>query len=487
MRFNTTIMKSFIIILLGWISALSVWGQDSLSTYLSIASKQNPVLLQKYAEYEAALRKVPQVGSLPDPELSMGVFLSPMEVVNGKQVADLRLMQMFPWFGVLRNAKDEMSLMAKARYESMRDAKLQLFFEMQQTWYQLIQNKVLIRLTEENVTNLQTIESLTIAQFKTPSLGNSPSATAPKVSSAASGNSTASPTSMQTMDGSATAPSAPAMSGSSAMSSSPMGSSAATIGLTDIYTIQMELGELTNSLNLLRDKQQTLQARFNSYLNRNYQSTLTLPDSMMVSNLPPDAINLRDSMLHNNPMVTMLQYEGQSVEARRQMVSRMGYPMVGVGLNYSVINKNEMISSSMNGKDMVMPMVTVTLPIYRRKYKAMQQEADLLKDANKYNLQATANDLQNNYSQAMELFNDSQRRMQLYDNQTNLAKQSYRLMLKRLEVSSSGLSDLLRINQQLIDYQSKHLQAVTDYNTSVAWLQRLGGEEVPEEQSTKVT
>lgn len=473
-------MKVFIIILLGWISALSAIGQDSLSTYLSIAAKQNPVLLQKYAEYEAALRKVPQVGSLPDPELSMGVFLSPMEVVNGKQVADLRLMQMFPWFGVLRNARDEMSLMAKARYESMRDAKLQLFFEMQQTWFELIQNKVLIRLTEENVSNMQTIESLTIAKFKTPSLGNPSAANAPKISNVATSSTATSPSGMQTMSGSATSQNAPTMSSSSAMNSSPMGSSAATIGLTDIYTIQLELGELTNGLSLLRDKQQTLQARFNSYLNRNYQSELTLPDSLMVNTLPPDVITLRDSMLHNNPMVNMLQYEGQSVEARRQMVSRMGYPMVGVGLNYSVINKNEMVTSSMNGKDMVMSMVTLTLPIYRRKYKAMQQEADLLKDANKYNLQATANDLQNNYSQAMELFNDSQRRMQLYDNQTELAKQSYSLMLKRLEVSTSGLSDLLRINQQLIDYQSKHLQAVKDYNTSVAWLVRLSGEEVPE-------
>ena len=39
----------------------------------------------------------------------------------------------------------------------------------------------------------------------------------------------------------------------------------------------------------------------------------------------------------------------------------------------------------MNGKDMIMPMVTVTLPIYRKKYKAMQTEADFLKSANSQN------------------------------------------------------------------------------------------------------
>ena len=95
--------------------------------YLEIAAKNNPGVLQKFTEYKASLQKIPQVGSLPDPELSMGVFLKPMELVGGNQVADFRLMQMFPWFGVLKNAKDEMSLMAKAKFELFRDTKLASF------------------------------------------------------------------------------------------------------------------------------------------------------------------------------------------------------------------------------------------------------------------------------------------------------------------------------------------------------------------------
>src|ERR1035437_6702291 len=69
---------------------------DSLNQYLVIAAKNNPSVLQKFYEYKAALQKVPQVGSLPDPELNVGVFIQPMELVDGKQVADIRLMQMFP-------------------------------------------------------------------------------------------------------------------------------------------------------------------------------------------------------------------------------------------------------------------------------------------------------------------------------------------------------------------------------------------------------
>src|ERR1035437_6358193 len=121
----------FISIYFNLFQSISAHAQDSLSVYLAISAKNNPTVLQKFAEYQAALQKVPQVGSLPDPELSVGVFLSPMELLGGSQVADLRLMQMFPWFGVLKYAKDEMSLMAKAKFELFRDAKLQVFYDVQ--------------------------------------------------------------------------------------------------------------------------------------------------------------------------------------------------------------------------------------------------------------------------------------------------------------------------------------------------------------------
>ena len=74
-------------------------------------------------------------------------FMSPMELIAGKQVADIRLMQMFPWFGVLKNAKDEMSLMAKAKFESFRETKLQVFYDVQRTWNELQKVQQSIRIS----------------------------------------------------------------------------------------------------------------------------------------------------------------------------------------------------------------------------------------------------------------------------------------------------------------------------------------------------
>jgi outer membrane protein TolC len=151
----------------------------------------------------------------------------------------------------------------------------------------------------------------------------------------------------------------------------------------------------------------------------------------------------------------------------------MGYPMVGIGLNYSVIGKSDMSTSSMNGKDMIMPMAVFTLPIYRKKYIAMQKEAELLKVATTENWQTTANSLQSEYYQAVLLYQDAQRRVKLYENQFQLASKSLDLMLKSFSTSSSGLTDVLRVRQQTLDYEFRQVEAIADFNTAIAWLKRL--------------
>jgi outer membrane protein TolC len=457
------------VLLIGlWVNGFSQ-QTDSLMSYLEIAAKNNPTVLQRYAEYEAALQKVPQVGSLPDPELSLGVFLSPMELVSGNQVADIRLMQMFPWFGVLKNAKDEMSLMAQAKFESFRETKLLVFYDVQRTWTELQKVQQSLRINEKNLEILHSIERLSVVKFKAASASGGTSSGG----SGSSGNSSSSAASgssgMNTMGGNAGASASQA---SAAMPASPMAASGGS-GLVDIYRIQMETGELENSIALLKNQEQTIAVRFNNYLNRPPLSPVTLPEKLDADSLGYSLSAVSDSMLSQSPMLGMLAYEQQSLEARKAMVTKMGYPMVGLGVNYSLINKNEMSTSEMNGSDMIMPMLTVTLPIYRKKYKAMREEVELMKTANKQSYQATANSLQTEYYEAIQLYRDARRRMKLYDSQYELAERSLNILQKSFSVSGSGLTDVLRIREQTLDYELKKIEAISDNNTAIAWLKRL--------------
>lgn len=387
---------------------------DSLFKYMEIAVENNPAVLQKFSEYEAALKKVPQLGSLPDPQLDIGFFLSPMELLMGYQIADIRLMQMFPWFGVLKNAKDEMSLMAKAKFEVFRDSRLQLYYDVQKTWYELFRLRKEINISQKNIDILKVIEQVAIVRFKSEGTE-----------------------------------------------------------LSDLYRIQIEIGELENKISGLHDQEQTIIARFNNYLNRAPKISVYTPDFLLSDTLALDISLITDSIRDNNPLLNMAEYEYKAYLAQKKMVTKMGAPMLGVGLNYSILTKNDMSVSSMNGKDMLMPMVSITLPIYRKKYRAMQEEAELLSKASLHNYQSAANSLNTEYYDAVRLYQDALRRIKLYENQYMLASKSLEIMLKSFSTSVTSITDVLKVRQQTLDYELKQIEAITDLNIANAWISRL--------------
>ena len=443
---------------------------DSLISYLKVADSKNPVILQKYNEYQASLRRVAPAGSLQDPDLSVGVFLSPMEIISGRQVADIRLMQMFPWFGSLKAAKEEMSQMANANFEALRAARLQVSYDVRSTWYELIKTRGSIGILQENISLLHTIEKLAIARYK--SGGQSDNVT---VNS--SGAVQENPADGERSDGQGMQ----SMTGNQATriqsgSMQAMGSDQSGItgtGIADLYRIKIEINELENSIALLKDKEKTLTARFNGYLDRDPASVVALPDSITMESPYYGLTTVTDSSFKSNPMLVMLEHEKKSVEARQKMADLMGYPMTGMGLNYSVIESSSMSSSSMNGKDMIMPMVSFTLPIYRKKYKALKEEAGFQKEAVMQNYTTTGNSLQSELYEALQLYQDAGRRVELYNNQCILIRRSFNIMVKSFGSAGSSLTDLLQVRRELAGYDMKKIEAIADYNTSVAWIKKL--------------
>ena len=480
---------------------------DSLTFYLETAAENNPLVMQKLVEYQASLRKIPQAGSLPDPELSAGIFLMPMELVSGRQYAELKLMQMFPWFGVLRNAKDEMSLMASARYEEFRNTKMMVYYEVQSTWYELYKVRKEISVAEENADILNSIEQIALARFRSApgsvsqASGVGGSGSQGAMGSASGMNSTGSKSSMSGMEaGTASAAGGISGSGSSSRSGSAtaagmgmasgssgaMGNMGATSGsgLADIYRIQIEVAELKNKINLLKNREGSLVARFNGYLDRpprvpvftTEEVTEDIPDIPLA--LLPDSIDAR------NPMLAMIDYEKKALDARERMAKGMGLPMTGLGVSYAPIGRSAMSASEMNGRDMIMPMISITLPIYRKKYRAMREEASLMQNAASLNRRATATGLQTDYYEALRMYDDAQSRRELYQTQFTLASRSLDLVLKGYSAATADLTDVLRLQQQALDYHLGMVDAVADRNIAVARLNQLMASEPTSQNSS---
>jgi len=446
----------------------------TLDSALVFAARNNPDVKAAFNQYLASLEKVPQVGTLPDPQASFGFFIKPMAIMGGNQVANIEVMQMFPWFGTLRLAKDEASEMAKAKFEVFNAAKADLFYQVKSGWYQLIKLDNEIRLVKENIELLQSLEKLALVKFQSPETSGSPS-----IMNNSSGSMNASSGAMNTasggmsgMNNSQNQGNASAMT-SGQSSSMQGGMTAQKTGLQDVLRVRMEILEQQDKLALLTDQRKTAEISFNILLNRDKDIPVTITDSLKEVPLPVEKLAIADSILANNPMLSMLEKETSSYEIMEQKAAKMGLPMVGVGLNYMVNQKREGNTFKMNGKDMVMPMVSVSIPIYRKKYDAMQKEAQLMKEATQEQTISLQNNLQVQYRSFIQNLDDAERRIKLYKEQEELAQKTTELLLTDFSTSGANYEEVLRMQYKVLDYGFKHIEAVTDYNTSVALAEKL--------------
>ena len=156
---------------LGMLNILFAYSQpaDSLGYYLELAARNNPQINADFSLYKASLEKVSQAGAYPDPELEIGFFLKPMEILSGKQIADFTLMQMFPWFGTRKAARNEATEMARMAYEQFRNSRNNLYYEVKSQWYQLCNISEQYKNTQANLRLLDQLEQLALNRFSAPS------------------------------------------------------------------------------------------------------------------------------------------------------------------------------------------------------------------------------------------------------------------------------------------------------------------------------
>lgn len=464
-----------IALLLFYFGYLTIGFSQSLEEYLKVASANNPELQAYFNEYLAAMEKVPQVGALPDPELTIGFFIQPMERFMGNQQADIQLMQMFPWFGMLKTQKDEASKMALTRYELFQDAKNSLFYQVKATWYEMYRLEEEIRITEENLEILRQYERLALIRFQSASTGTDAGSSGTPGKPTMNKSSSTS-TAMGGMSGGVVA------NGTSTQNSSAMGSVSSMggggSGMSDVLRVRIEVKSLENTLALLKDSRLPLRAEFNQLLNRDYNQQVIVSGTLANASITFERMAVLDSITQNNPMLKMLDAEVEAYESQKKMAKLEGRPMLGAGVNYMPFSPRTENGMPMGGNDMVMPMIRLTIPIYRKKYTALQKEAELKQLAVQQRRENTVNLLATQWSNAIRNLDDAARRTEFYHGQTDLARQTLNLLMTSYATDGRDFEEVLRVQQQLLDYQLSLITAIVDQHTTIATLEKLAATEL---------
>lgn len=385
---------------------------QTLNEYLLIASKNNPEVKSAYTKFEAALQKSPQVSALPDPILTVSAFGRMIETRIGSQEARFSVMQMFPWFGTLAAKENAANLMAEALFQNYVDTKNEVFLNVKKIYAEMYELQQLIKLEEENLAILNTYKELALSKFKN---------------------------------------------GKGAM--------------VDVVRIDIKRNESITNIQLLKNKKEPLQVAFNTLLNRNSATNLEFPAELPKATV--DGLVASDSLFSNNPKLVQLDRQKEAFEAQKIVAIKEGYPKIGLGLDYSIIAKRDVPDLAMNGQDAIMPMLSVTLPIFRKKYKAAQKEAEYMITATEEKKVAVTNNLITSYSSAQYDVSKSTDLLNLFETQVKSTKQAIALLIASYSNSGSDFIEILRMNQDVLMYEKATAAEVKNQFTAQAKLDYL--------------
>jgi outer membrane protein TolC len=244
---------------------------------------------------------------------------------------------------------------------------------------------------------------------------------------------------------------------------------------SDLLLLKVEMKELENSIKLLKDTKQELTVQLNLLLNRNTDIEISLPDGLNFPSFDFQNSALFDSIKQNNPMIKMNKADIAAYQSLQKMNRKMGYPMIGLGLNYSLIDKSPtaMGEPDMNGKDMIMPMLAIKIPIYRKKYNAAVQAAKLMESSGNEALADTENMLYLQFVEFQNQIKDADRRLILNTEIVDLIQKSFNILISEYANSGANFEELIRLNRKLLDYRLNHIQASVDKMTAIAGMNKL--------------
>lgn len=383
--------------------ALTAFGASaqSLEFYLQEAEQNSPMIQALELRYNIAKEKVSEMNTLPNTTVAAGYFVSEPETRTGAQRARFSVSQMLPWFGTITARENYASSMAETEYAEIVIAKRKLALTLAQSYYNLYGIQAKQKVLQENIDLLKTYETL-------------------------------------------------------ALTSVEVGKASA----VDVLKLQIRQNELQQQKEVLEQSYLAEQAVFNNLLNRDESIAVEVVDEMEI---PLDDPMLNKEDLGLNPELLKYDQLYESVTQSELLNQKENAPSFGIGLDYIPVSERTDMAMSDNGKDIVMPMVTFSIPIFNNKFKSVTKQNELRQKEIELQKTERLNVLENAYADAISQRNQARIAHQTQAKNLKQAKDAEEILIKNYETGTIDFNDVLDIQELQLKFQTNQIQSVQLY------------------------
>ncbi len=385
----------------------------TLGDYLEYAESHNAGLKSSYQQWQAAIEQVPQAKTLPDPQINYGYYARQSDM-QMRQMAGV--MQEFPWFGKIDARTEAAAKEAAAAQQKYQAAKLALFKEVKEDFYEFA---YLARATDTAMENLELFkhfEEVARTKHMTTATGH-----------------------------------------------------------PDVIRAQVEIAKMEDVLRGLNQLREPTMSRLRTALTLPAETNLPWPKTEGFNVVEIDYERLANILRQKNPELAGLTLEAMAAKSKIELAEKNFYPDIGVGVEWTQFER----SGGNSGQDSVALVFQMNLPLWRDSYAAGKRQAQAQKASIEQQKIETENVLLTKASQAYYEYRDSIRKIRLYRN-TLIPKGRELLQASEAAYREGTIDFLSLIDAQrtLLNYHLSLQRVIADNQQKLAELEMLTGTEL---------
>ena len=374
---------------------------QKLETLIDEALLNNPEIQKIDLQYKRVSEKLNEVNTIPNTEFGMGYFISEPETRTGAQRFKISVKQMLPWFGTITSRENYVGALADAKYVEIAIVKRKLMASVSQSYYKLYANKAKQEILNENINLLKTYETLALTSVE---VGKTP--------------------------------------------------------VVDVLRLQIRQNELQQVKDVLQQEFLAEQTTFNNLLNREDDIEVTFVDDLL---LPNEDFETTKENLALHPELLKFDKLFRSIEQSELLNQKESSPKIGFGLDYINVSERPDINFIDNGKDIIMPMISLSIPIFNKKHKSITKQNELEQQEILYQKKEKRNTLESLLDKALKERMSARISYKTAIKNIKQSNEAKQILIKNYETGAIDFIDVLDIQELELKFQISQIESIVKY------------------------
>ncbi len=371
---------------------------QSIDDYIKIAVKNNAVLKVKKDAYNLTNEKKNEVSSYQNTNISLGVFVLTPETRVGSQLFKVSATQKLPWFGEFSAKKKVIDKLSEIKKNEISLSKKGIEYKVAQAYYQLYEQIAITAILKENKQILKTYENMALSALT---------------------------------------------------------NNRAT--MSDVLRIRVQKNELHSKIFQNLNSIEILSKNFNRLLQRDKNIALNIVDSLSILD-----ISIQKLSTKNHPSLTKIKNMDAVYDAQKEVITIDKKPKITIGLDYLLVNKRTDIAVFQNGKDILMPKVSIGIPLFNKKYSSQSKQLKLQKEMLKDKIENQKTLLEIALETAVLTYKNAVLSVSASQKNKIEIQRAINVDLKAYETGILDYDKILRLQIQKIRFQLMEIKAIKD-------------------------